>query len=251
MRRTARALTVATLAGAVVSLAPVVSAEPSAETTPRAAAPGGTLTVTVHCDPDGGPGDSGHGKPGHGKPGHEQPGRGDGHELPDHGTPDHGARGPEASDVVRASSRAFEGGTAELRRVPGDESRGPGVTYRGTARIVTGGESGAGPDGTGRDATRTVDGDCPGAPGGRGGAWSTTFTVSGGGQEPCREPGGDCGHDEHRDDQAAAVPGGVQAGDGGSFGVSVPALVAGGLLIVGAVGAALLRVRNAVRGTGD
>ncbi|MFD1662350.1 hypothetical protein ACFSL4_30205, partial [Streptomyces caeni] len=35
---------------------------------------------------------------------------------------------------------------------------------------------------------------------------------------------------------------GVHAGEGGSFNVSVPALVAGGVLIVGALGAALHRL---------
>ncbi len=37
---------------------------------------------------------------------------------------------------------------------------------------------------------------------------------------------------------------GVRAGDGGAFTDSVPALVAGGLLIAGAFGAAVHRLRN-------
>lgn len=286
MRRTARALTVATLAGAVVSLAPAVHAGSSAEVSPGTVAPGGTLTVTVRCDPGEGPGGTGREKPkgdppAHDVPGHEKP-REDrpvpdrpvpdrpGHDVPGHQQPaprDDGKDDSDAGDgdadadrisgpdggrpaeTVEASSRAFEDGTVELRRVPGDGAgRARQTTYRGTARVAAGRDVGGSPEGVGPDAAWSVDGHCPGAPGGHGGAWSATFAVSRGGErQPCREESrGECGHGE----QDAAVPGAVQAGDGGSFGVSVPALVAGGLLIVGAVGAALLRVRHTVRGTG-
>ncbi|MGW0815683.1 hypothetical protein ACWD00_20865 [Streptomyces viridiviolaceus] len=61
------------------------------------------------------------------------------------------------------------------------------------------------------------------------------------GTEPeCAERGGH-GAESCRD---AAVPGGVHAGAGGAFTDSVPALVAGGLLIMGALGAAVHRLRG-------
>ncbi|MFF7333006.1 hypothetical protein [Streptomyces sp. NPDC008150] len=284
MRRTARALTVATLAGAVVSLAPAVHAGSSAEVSPGTVAPGGTVTVTVRCDPGEGPGGTGHEKPkgeppAHDVPGHERPGEDrPAHDRPAPDRPGHQQPGPRddgkddgkddsdagdgegdrisgpdgggpAAETVDASSRAFEDGTVELRRVPGDESgRSRQTTYRGTARVASGRDAEGSPEGVGPGAAWSVDGHCPGGPGDHGAAWSATFAVSRGGERPpCREESrAECGHGE----QDAAVPGAVQAGDGGSFGVSVPALVAGGLLIVGAVGAALLRVRHAVRGTG-
>ncbi|MFC7012262.1 hypothetical protein ACFQMH_11190 [Streptomyces viridiviolaceus] len=61
------------------------------------------------------------------------------------------------------------------------------------------------------------------------------------GTEPeCAERGGH-GAESCRD---AVVPGGVHAGAGGAFTDSVPALVAGGLLIAGAFGAAVHRLRG-------
>ncbi|EPJ34902.1 hypothetical protein STAFG_8010 [Streptomyces afghaniensis 772] len=59
MRRTRHALSVAVLAGsALVGFAPVVAAEPAAEpaaeVSPATVEPGGTVTVSVSCDPTGG-----------------------------------------------------------------------------------------------------------------------------------------------------------------------------------------------------
>ncbi|MFJ4624104.1 hypothetical protein [Streptomyces sp. NPDC088812] len=56
MRRTARVLSVAVLAGAVLAgAAPAGSADPTAETGPATAAPDGSVTVSVTCDPLGAP----------------------------------------------------------------------------------------------------------------------------------------------------------------------------------------------------
>ncbi|MDX3568136.1 hypothetical protein PV648_02120, partial [Streptomyces sp. ID05-47C] len=96
MRRTARVLSVAALAGAVLSgVAPAASADPAVEVSPATAAPGSSLTVTVTCDPLGAP----------------------------------------APRAIDAASDAFEDGTVELTLEPGgDELTGP--SYRGTARIA-------------------------------------------------------------------------------------------------------------------
>ncbi|MFI9340944.1 hypothetical protein ACIG0D_06695 [Streptomyces sp. NPDC052773] len=132
----------------------------------------------------------------------------------------------------------------------------------------TAGEDGAVEDttaghATAKDSAWTVDGTCPAASGAEGKPWSATFTVpasgsggreggsdgSGGGSSgavhsatPCpdpKDPG--CG--------TAVVQRGVRAGAGGAFGVSVPALVVGGLLIAGALGAAAHRLYGKASGT--
>lgn len=132
----------------------------------------------------------------------------------------------------------------------------------------------AGRSGTADDWT--VDGACPDASGGEGDPWSATMTMpeEGGAEPGCRAstaprtgtsshgtpcattkppcpeptagrgepsaPGKSCG--------GGAAEHGVQAGNGGSFSDSVPALVAGGLLIAGAFGAAAHRLRLRLRG---
>jgi hypothetical protein len=143
------------------------------------------------------------------------------------------AIGGTAPDTIDATSQGFDDGTVQLQRVPGNDDRAAGAAYRGTARISDG-------DGVGRDPAWTVDGTCPAPPGGQGRPWSATFTVErgGGGQPPCQEPRGDsCG-------AAATIQRGVRAGEGGTFTDSVPALVAGGVLIAGAFGGAVYRLRR-------
>ncbi|CAL9647481.1 hypothetical protein [Streptomyces sp. enrichment culture] len=135
-------------------------------------------------------------------------------------------------------------------------------------------------DPAGRSGTAddwTVDGACPDASGGEGDPWSATMTMpeEGGAAEPaCRAstaphsgtsshgtpcattkppcpeptagrgepsaPGKPCG--------GGTAEHGVQAGNGGSLSDSVPALVAGGLLVAGALGAAAHRLRLRLRG---
>ncbi|CAL9380282.1 hypothetical protein SUDANB145_01055 [Streptomyces sp. enrichment culture] len=164
------------------------------------------------------------------------------------------ATGGSAPAFLDATSKAFEKGTVKLPKVPGHGGGTAGTAYRGTARIAPAGNSGKGPATAGHDATYTVDGTCPAAHGGKGHPWSAKLTVSGaGGGKPCHEPerpgtpcptrppcpepvphGGSCGD--------TPVPNGVHAGQGGAFTDSVPALVAGGVLIAGACGAAVHRL---------
>jgi hypothetical protein len=146
--------------------------------------------------------------------------------------------GGTAPDRIQGTSQGFDDGTVELRRVPGTDDRAAGVAYRGTARVSDG-------DGNGRDPAWTVDGTCPAPPGGQGRPWSATFSVQrgdAGGQPPCQEPRGEsC-------DGVAVIQRGVRAGEGGTFTDSIPALVAGGVLIAGAFGGAVYRLRRRTPG---
>ncbi|MFB7929839.1 hypothetical protein ACFC4C_12075 [Streptomyces sp. NPDC056039] len=225
MRRTVHALSVAVLAGsALMGFAPVVLAEPAAEVAPATVEPGGTLTVSVSCDPTGGP----------------------------------------PPDTIDATSQAFDDGTVPLRRVTGNDDKMSGPAYRGTARIASAENFEGDPDALGEDSAWTVDGTCPAAPGGEGKEWSATFTVTHGGgghhkpthkptheppthrptHKPCPEPHHESHHPHDTECGGAVIQRGVRAGDGGAFTDSVPALVAGGLLIAGAFGAAAHRLRT-------
>jgi hypothetical protein len=272
MRSTARVLSVAALASATLGFAASAAlADPAAEVSPSTVAPGGTVTVSVTCESTGG----------------------------------------EAPATIDATSEAFDEGTVQLQRVPGaDEASG--TSYRGTAR-VSGTDDLAGdaadealpdeppadetapadeaapgaaaPDTAAEEVAWTVEGTCPGAPGGKGKEWSATFHgghggggggVAGGGDVPGgagHVPGGSSdvpGGSSHVPGGPSDVPGGpsdvpggggvggegggvggggggpvqhgVQAGEGGTFTDSVPALVAGGILIAGALGAAAYRM---------
>ncbi|MFJ6071797.1 hypothetical protein ACIQFU_13305 [Streptomyces sp. NPDC093065] len=250
----------------------------AAQVSPADAAPGDTVTVSVSCAPTG------------------------------------GAAAPASLD---ATSAAFEEGTVALRKVADDGGTASGPTYRGTARIATtedfaaeqdagdagdaadpgGADTGGPADTSGSAETEgwadtegsagatddwTVDGACPDASGGEGGApWSATMSVpgesgagAGAAQPACRESTAPrAGTSTHGTPCAPAKPAcpettsprgdaatqgtscggakaehGVQAGAGGSFGDSVPALVAGGLLIAGACAAAAHRLRLRLRG---
>ncbi|MET9828103.1 hypothetical protein ABZ078_02070 [Streptomyces sp. NPDC006385] len=311
MRRTARALSVAALSGAVVGFAASAAcADPAVEVSPGTVSPGGSVTVEVSCDPvDGAP------------------------------------------DTVDATSQAFEEGTVALKRVSGDEGdAGPAYsgtatvppaenfegdpdaagadsawTVDGTCPAAAGDEGkpwsatltvalddgagthgGGGADGSGGAADHGADGGAGGAggtvggeggadhgteggtggtDGGRGGTdggtGDTGGTAGGGVGAPdgtdrhCTEPhagkaepGGTASHgsasehhsgrsehhsgrSEHHsgsseahpeDCGSAAVEHGVRAGQGGAFTDSVPALVAGGLLIATALGGAVYRL---------
>src|SRR4051794_25986294 len=113
MRRRACVLSAATLVAAVLgAAAPVVAGEPTAEVSPRTDAPGGTVTVSVTCDPTGGP----------------------------------------PPDTIDADSQAFEQGTVKLQRVSGGDDPGsgrePGTGHEsGAARDLAWGHD----PGTGRD----------------------------------------------------------------------------------------------------
>ncbi|MGW1541437.1 hypothetical protein ACWCPM_14580 [Streptomyces sp. NPDC002309] len=204
MRRSVRVLSVLLIAGTALGGAvPLASAEPEAEVAP-AARPDGTVTVDVVCD-----------------------------ALT--GTP------PEA---IEANSEAFAEGTVRLRRVADEEAAASGPEYRGSAVVLPESTLAAGPAAGGEGAW-TVDGTCPAAAGATGRTWSTTFTVPRG-DAAATVPRGDaaadgspvCAESQQWCGGGPAVEHGVQAGRGGTFGDSVPALVAGGLLIAGAAGAA-------------
>ncbi|MCD7436839.1 hypothetical protein K4B79_01245 [Streptomyces lincolnensis] len=222
-RSSARVLSVAVLAGAVLGAAgPVALAEPAAEVSPSAVSPGGSVTVSVSCDPTG-------------------------------GTP------PATMD---ATSQAFDTGTVKLQLVPGNDDEVSGPAYSGTARIAPAQNFEGEVDAVGRDSAWTVDGTCPVAPGGQGKQWSATFTVNRGSGGHCTQTrGSSCAParpctDPHTDPHdpscsGAAVQRGVRAGAGGAFTDSVPALVAGGLLIAGALGAAVHRLRRREPGPAD
>ncbi|MER5577998.1 hypothetical protein [Streptomyces massasporeus] len=225
MRRSLHALSVAVLAGsALVGFAPAVFAEPAAEVSPATVQPGGTLTVSVSCDPTGGP----------------------------------------PPDTIDATSQAFDEGTVPLQRVTGNDDEVSGPAYRGTARIASAENFEGDPDAPGEDSAWSVEGTCPAAPGGEGATWSATFTVAHGSgphkpsHKPTHEPPYDPTHppthkpcpepSHHRESHHTECGGppvqrGVRAGDGGAFTDSVPALVAGGVLIAGAFGAAAHRLR--------
>ncbi|WP_141207740.1 hypothetical protein [Streptomyces griseorubiginosus] len=226
MRRTARlrALSVVlpALGIALGGTAHSAFADPSAEVSPGTVQPGGSVTVSVSCDPGT-------------------------------GTP------PATLD---ATSEAFEAETVRLQLVPGNEDAVTGPAYSGTAQVSADQELQDGAGGVGPDSAWTVDGTCPTADRAPGKAWSATFTVTrgtgtgtgtatdSGSHRPCAEPSVEpytTQHTEPRADACAAViqrP--VRAGQGGSFTDSVPALVAGGLLITGAAGGAVYRLRRKV-----
>ncbi|MCL8015461.1 hypothetical protein [Streptomyces sp. AS02] len=303
MRRTARALSVAALIGVVLGFAASAAlADPAAEVSPGTVSPGGSVTVSVSCDPIEG----------------------------------------NAPATIDATSQAFEERTVQLKRVPGNEEKAAGAAYSGTARVPPAENLEGDSDAVGSDSASTVDGTCPAASGGEGKPWSATFTVTrdsgggkdgdgggkdgagaedgaggeGGGEEgveggsqggtdggeageegteggaddtgtgpetgpgpdadadagtgpdtgnrrPCAEsrPDGSAPHltepyaeetealwDKGEGDSAdcddAAARQGVRAGAGGAFTDSVPALVAGGVLIAGSLGGAVYRLRR-------
>ncbi|MEU6650820.1 hypothetical protein ABZ904_15535, partial [Streptomyces sp. NPDC046900] len=142
MRRSARVLSAAALAGSAVGfMAAPASAEPSAEITPHSAVPGGAVTVTVSCAMSGG----------------------------------------APPDFIEATSQGFEDGRVRLYRVDGDAIRArdsSSVLYSGVARIPDGGAVGDIAALAGRDAEWGVDGRCPVRPGGRVKPWSASFSVS-------------------------------------------------------------------------
>ncbi|GGU32199.1 hypothetical protein [Streptomyces daghestanicus] len=201
---------------------------PTAEVSPAAVRPGAHVTVSVTCP----------------------------------------ATGRPAPAALDANSPAFEKRTVALARVPGHRAD---PAYRGTARITPAGHTGEHTAPAGPGSARTVEGTCPAPHGGKGRPWKATFTVTAhDGAAPCREPvrpgehcatappcpepvrpgkpcasrppcpepvpeGGSC--------EDAPAPHGVRAGTGGAFTDSVPALVAGGVLVAGAFAAAAHRLR--------
>ncbi|MFH8440280.1 hypothetical protein ACH4D3_03460 [Streptomyces sp. NPDC018026] len=205
---------------------PPSAGQAAARISPADAAPGDTVTVSVSCGPTGG----------------------------------------SAPASLDATSAAFEEGTVALRKVADDAGTASGPAYRGTARIAAAEDfaatEGRAETGDAAEAADdwTVDGACPDASGGEGGdPWSATMSVpeesgagagAGAAEPACRESAAPrAGTSAHGTPCAGATAEhGVRAGAGGSFGDSVPALVAGGVLIAGACGAAAHRLRLRLRG---
>ncbi|MEU0424074.1 hypothetical protein ABZ235_10740 [Streptomyces canus] len=222
MLRTARlrALSVVLPAlGVTLGVAPPSAfAEPAAEVSPSSVQPGGSVTVSVSCDP--------------------------------------GTGTPPAT--VDATSEAFETQTVRLQLVPGNDDKASGPAYSGTARISADQELQEGAGGVGPDSAWTVEGTCPTADRAPGQAWSATFTVTrgpatGGSHRPCTEPRTESRTEPQTEPRAeprtegcdpAVIQSPVHAGQGGSFTDSVPALAAGALLIAGAVAGAVYRLRR-------
>ena len=215
MRRTARlralSLVLPALGITLGAAAPSASADPAAEVSPSSVQPGGSVTVSVSCDP--------------------------------------GTGTPPAT--VDATSEAFESQTVRLQLVPGNDDQVSGPAYSGTARVSADQELQDGAGGVGPDSAWTVDGTCPTADRAPGKAWSATFTVTRGtpaaegSHRPCPEPRTEPGAEPRTESCGTAVvqrP--VHAGQGGSFSDSVPALVTGGLLIAAAAGGAVYRLRR-------
>ncbi|MFF0086530.1 hypothetical protein ACFYR1_43635 [Streptomyces canus] len=222
MRRTARlrALSVVLPAlGVTLGVAPPSAfAEPAAEVSPSSVQPGGSVTVSVSCDP--------------------------------------GTGTPPAT--VDATSEAFETQTVRLQLVPGNDDKVSGPAYSGTARISADQELQEGAGGVGPDSAWTVDGTCPTADRAPGQAWSATFTVTrapatGSSHRPCTKPQTEPRTEPQTEPQTeprtescgtAVIQSPVHAGQGGSFTDSVPALAAGALLIAGAAAGAVYRLRR-------
>ncbi|MFE9811049.1 hypothetical protein [Streptomyces sp. NPDC005548] len=89
-----------------------------------------------------------------------------------------------------------------------------------------------------------VDGVCPAPQGGHGKQWTASYSVARG--APAHDPstGTGTGTGKGTGERPPTVQQGVHAGRGGAFTDSVPALVAGGLLMAGAGCAAVHRLRN-------
>ncbi|MFH8466396.1 hypothetical protein [Streptomyces sp. NPDC017991] len=264
LSRTARALSATAFTTLVLgTAATAASANPGAEVSPRTVAPGGSVTVSVTCEAVGGhppgtvdatseafehdtvqlhrTGHSGHSGRKDDPAGTDDPDGMDdltgmddpaGVEDPA-GMGDEDPVGPDDVGPPAVPEEPAGAGEPGGRDDPAgkEEARG-GLTYSGTARIAPAAdfEAGGGPGGNGRTSEWRAEGVCPAAPGGRGKEWSAPFTVSLGAS--------------HDSSHGTRVPHGVHAGEGGTFNDSPAALVSGGVLIAGALGAAVHKLRH-------
>ncbi|MEU5142225.1 hypothetical protein [Streptomyces sp. NPDC021139] len=233
---------------------PPSAGQAAAQVSPANAAPGDTVTVSVSCGPTGG----------------AAPASLDATSAAfedgivelrkvaeDAGT----AAGPAYRGTARiaaaedfAAERSAEG-TEDSTDTGGAADSGGLAGTEGSAETEDWAET-EGAAGTAEDWT--VDGACPDASGGEGGdPWSATMSVpeesgagAGAARPTCRETaaphGGSAG--QGTSCGGATAEHGVRAGAGGTFGDSVPALVAGGVLIAGACSAAAHRLRLRLRG---
>ncbi|MFI6654189.1 hypothetical protein ACIBL8_01565 [Streptomyces sp. NPDC050523] len=247
MRSTARVLSVAALASATLGFAASAAlADPGAEVSPSTVSPGGSVTVSVSCEAMDG----------------EAPAAIDAtSDAFDEGTVqlqrvprnDDKAAGPAYRGTARVSSAEDfaaddgpDGAAAQdaAQTVDGTCPAAPGgkgKPWRATFHADHGGGASGGAVPGGDDGSAAPGGDGSGyvpggdssvAPGGGGGG---LVPGGDGADRPCKEPSaGPCAD--------SPVQHGVQAGEGGTFTDSVPALVGGGILIAGALGAAVYRL---------
>ncbi|WP_329302499.1 hypothetical protein OG410_33320 [Streptomyces sp. NBC_00659] len=120
---------------------------------------------------------------------------------------------------------------------------GSGTAAPGTVEPDIAGPDIAGPDTGGADGRWNVGGVCPAPPGGHGKQWTASYAVARG-ATATHGPDSGTGSDTGVGERPPTIQRGVHAGEGGVFTDSVPALVAGGLLIAGALGAAAQRVHR-------
>ncbi|MFJ9670079.1 hypothetical protein ACIRP5_04720 [Streptomyces sp. NPDC101221] len=229
----------------------------AARVSPAAAAPGDTVTVSVSCGPTGG----------------SAPATLDATSAAfEEGTvalrkvADDGgtASGPTyrgtariaAAEDVTAKRAETGSGNPEAAAVPEGAAGSGDAADPGDAAEAEGWSETEDPAGVADEWS--VDGACPDASGGEDGApWSATMSVpeeGGAGaaatKPACPEPAAPRGESATQGTPCggASAEHGVRAGAGGTFGDSVPALVAGGVLIAGAAGAAAHRLRLRLRG---
>ncbi|MFE9763862.1 hypothetical protein ACFYPC_04890 [Streptomyces sp. NPDC005808] len=262
MRRTARVLSATALAGAALGAAASAAyADPAAEVTPGSVEPGGTVTISVTCDAiSGAPPDYIEATSEGFEEGKVQLRRVTGNDetvagaaysgtarIPPDGDGGSGGDGRSGGDggSGEESGSGGDGGSGEESGSSGDggsgEDGGSGGNGGSGEDGGSGGNGGGGEiyDDDGGDAASRpesewgVDGACPGASGGRGKQWTASYTVA-------RVNATAQGTAEH----PAPVQRGVHAGEGGAFTGSLPALITGGVLITGALGAAVYRLRT-------
>lgn len=226
MPRTARVLSVAALAGATLGFASAAYADSAAETGPSSSSPGGRVTVSVACEATG-------------------------------GVPPATVEAVSQANARRGISATVDGTCATApggkdkawstasRVNRGDGSEGAGRGEGGGDGGLAGDNGGGGLGDGGGGGGRGDDG------GGGGGADLGGGDVGdGGGHDqgrPCTDPEADsCGGAGMQNGTEHGLQNGrqhgVEAGAGGTFSDSVPALVAGGLLIAVALGAAAYRL---------
>ncbi|MEV7449446.1 hypothetical protein [Streptomyces nigra] len=268
MRRTVRALSVAALAGAALGTGVQAAlADPTAEVGPATVTPGESVTVSVTCDPvDGAAPDTLDAVSQAFEDGTVQLRRvSEGADAAPvyrgaaqispaenfEGDPD--AAGPESAWTVDGTCPATGGAEGSDWSATFDVAlaagAGGGGSEADTLAADSGGEDPAASTlSAPRETGKGDKGGCSGS------SWGEEWEDGGGASSRPRTEGsgewnGGKTHQPEPCESSAvpvdpAVPGGVKAGQGGVFTDSVPALVGGGVLIAGAAGGAVYRLRR-------
>ncbi|KAB1981419.1 hypothetical protein [Streptomyces triticiradicis] len=151
-------------------------------------------------------------------------------ETPGLDTPGLDTPGPDAvPDMVGPDTP----GPGTVPDTPGPDTAAPGPVDPDRADPGTGGA----------DGRWNVGGVCPAPPGGHGKQWTASYAVARG-VTATHGPDGGTGSDSFAGGRPPTVQRGVRAGEGGVFTDSVPALVTGGVLIAGALGAVAHRLHR-------